>query len=191
MKTAHVDSKYRAQLVHHIPGRLRVRLPHGDRRPRVMERLKHDLLIQSGIYAVDVNRTAGSVTAGYDPHQHSSAGILGLLEDLAIITGTVLDVPRIEQTTSEKGLNTVALSLSAALDDLNYRLSAWTGNVIDLRVLFPLSLVGLGLWQIRKHGLMLEMLPGWLLVWFGFDAFLKLRVHHGSGEQPVLSSARV
>jgi hypothetical protein len=37
-----------------------------------------------------------------------------------------------------------------------------------------------GLWQIRKHGLLIETLPGWVLVWLGCEAFLKLSAPHGA-----------
>jgi len=189
MKNAHAQAKYHAHLAHYIPGRLRVRLRRGERRSYVMEHLKYDLLTQPGIDAVDVNHAAGSVTVSYDPHQHSDSSILGLLQDLDVVFGTMLDLPHWEEGTGETGLSTGALSVSGALDDLNRRLANWTGNVIDLRVLFPLSAVGFGLWQIRKHGLMLETLPGWLLVWLGFDAFLKLQVHHGTDERQVRNAA--
>jgi len=190
MKLIHARSKHHAQLAHHIPGRLRVRLPRGNRRSHIMERLKEDLLTQPGIHAVDVNPAAGSVTVSYNPQQYSDTGMLGLLEDLDVVIGTVLDVPHIEEGIGEKGFSTAALSLSGALEDLNRRLATRTGNVIDLRALFPLSVAGFGLWQIRKEGLMLETLPGWLLVWLGFDAFLKLHAHQGSEEQQVLNTAR-
>jgi len=186
MKRAHARSTHHAQLAHHIPGRLRVRFPRENRRSHIMERLKEDLLTQTGIQAVGTNHAAGSVTVSYDPQQHSNTGMLGVPEDLGVIVSTMIDAPHIEVGTREKGPSAAALSLSGALDDLNQRLAAWTGNVIDLLALFPLSLVGVGLWQVRQHGLMLEMPPGWLLVWLGFDAFLKLHAHQGSGERGIL-----
>jgi len=170
MKQVHARSKHHAQLAHHIPGRLRVRLPRGDRRSHVMERLQHDLLTQPGVHAVDVNHAAGSVTVSYDPQQHSDTSMLGLLEDLEVVVGTVLEVPH----------GATTLSLAGALDDLSHRFSAWTGHALNLRVLFPLSLAGFGLWQIRKHGLLLDTLPSWFLLWLAFDAFVKLHEHQGT-----------
>ena len=103
MKQAHAKLKHRAQLAHHIPERLRVRLPRGNRRSHVMERLKEDLLTQPGVQAVETNHAAGSVTVSYDPQQYSNTGMLGLLEDLGVIVSTVFDVPHIEVGTGEKG----------------------------------------------------------------------------------------
>jgi hypothetical protein len=131
---------------------------------------------------VDVNHAAGSITIGYDPQQHSATSILHVLEDLDVIVGTALDVPHLEERT-EAGGSGPTLSLAGALDDLNQQWAAWTGNAIDLRMLFPLGLVGLGLWQIRNRGLMLELLPGWLLVWLGVDAWLKLSAPPDSEKQ--------
>ena len=41
-------------------------------------------------------------------------------------------------------------------------------------MLVPLGLMGAGVWQLFKKGLLLDSVPGWLLVWFGFDAFIEL-----------------
>jgi len=154
-----------------------VRLHRKSRQPHILHRLKAELSAQPGVYQVDLREAAGSVTVNYDPQQHSMTGILGLLEDLDVVVGAVMEVPHIESA-EEGGHSKAALTLTGALDDLNRRLAMLTGNIVDLRVLFPLSLVGVGLWQIRKQGFMLEILPGWLLVWLGFDAFLKLHAQH-------------
>ena len=135
MKKVHARSHHRVELAHHIPGRLRVRLPRGDHRSPVMERLQQDLLAQPGVDAVDVNHAAGSVTVSYDPHQHSDSGIVGLLEDLDVVVGTVLDAPHMEELSGDGRPG--ALSLAGALDDLSQRFSAWTGQALDLRALFP------------------------------------------------------
>jgi hypothetical protein len=110
----------------------------------------------------------------YDAQTHPGSGILGVLEDLDVIVGTVLDVPHIEGPAEGRGYSKAAITLAGALDDLDRRISVLTGHTLDLRILFPLSVVGAGVWQIMVSGLMLETLPGWLLVWLGFDIFLKL-----------------
>jgi len=117
----------------------------------------------------------GSVTVTYDAQTHPGNGIFGLLEDLDVIVGTVLDAPHIEEEPAAgRGHSKAAVTLAGALDDIDRRIALLTGHTLDLRVLFPLTLVGIGVWQIVVSGLMFETLPGWLLVWLGFDAFLKL-----------------
>src|SRR5262245_13959942 len=149
-------SPHHAEVAHHIPGRIRLRLRRKSRQPHVLHRLKTKLGSQSGIHQIEGSEAAGSITIHYDAEQHTKTGILGLLEDIGVVVGTVMDVPHLEGLDEEKGHSKAALTLTGALNDLNRRLSVLTGNAFDLRVLFPLSLIGLGFWQIRKQGLMLE-----------------------------------
>ena len=65
-------------------------------------------------------------------------------------------------------------TLTEALADLDQGFAALTGHTLNLRTLFSLSLAGIGAWRIWEQGLMLEMVPGWLMVWLAFDAFIKL-----------------
>lgn len=62
----------------------------------------------------------------------------------------------------------------AAIDDLNARFHAVTGIPVDLKLVMPLTLAGAGIWSIGKNGLMLESVPGTLLLWLAFDMFVKL-----------------
>ena len=182
-------AKPHARVVHHIPGRVRIRVHKDSRHPHALQQLKTDLVAQPGVHGVEVNETAGSVTVKYDSQQYSAPGILGVLQDLDTLTSLVMEAPHIEGTDKEKdgGHSKTALTVAEALDDLDRRLSALTGQTVDLRVLFPLGLVGAGLWQISKHGLMFDMIPGWLLVWLGFDAFLKLHTWQHNQESPAES----
>jgi hypothetical protein len=172
---------HRAEVASHIPGRLRVRLQRESRHPHILNRIKEKLEEQPGVHAVEVNHAAGSVTVKYDHQLHVGTGILGLLEDFDVLVGTVMDVPRIGGAAGSEGAGVV--TLADALNDLNSRISALTGISLDLKVLFPVALAGTGLWLIAVNGLMIETMPGWLLVWFAFDAYLKLNPHGVAAEQ--------
>jgi hypothetical protein len=165
---------HHAEVASHIPGRLRVRLHHRSRQRHVMTQLKDSLEGQQGIHGVEVNHAAGSLTVKYDPQVHQGTDIWGVLEDLDIIAATVMDAPQLEAPAEGNGHSTAAKTLTDALDDLDQRVAASTGHTVNLRTLVPLSLAGIGAWRIWEQGLMLEMVPGWLLVWLAFDAFIKL-----------------
>jgi hypothetical protein len=139
-----------------------------------MMHLKKTLEEQHGVHGVDVNHTAGSITVKYNEQTHGETGIFDLLEDLDVIVSTVMDAPRIEAPTEGDGHSKAAATLAGALDDLDKRVARVTGHAVNLRTLFPLSLAGLGVWRILQSGLMLEMVPGWLLLWLAFDSFVKL-----------------
>jgi hypothetical protein len=174
MKESKHGAVHHAEVASHIPGRLRVRLPRGSHRPQVLKRIKEGLEEQAGIHGVEINQTAGSATVKYDPDVHTGSGIVGLLRDLDVVVGTVLKVPHIEGEKGEQG----GVTFAEALADLNQRLTLFTGIPIDLTILLPLSLAGAGLWLIAVNGLMIETMPGWLLLWFAFDAYLKLNPYH-------------
>jgi len=181
-------SRHHAEVASHIAGRLRVRLHRHSRHSHVLTHLQHVLIEQKGIHEVTVNHAAGSVTVKYDTRVHSGTGILGLLEDLDILVATVLDAPHLDAADAGGTQSAAGLTLAGALDDLDQRVLGLTGHTVNFRTLFPLSLAGLGVWQIWEQGLMIEMVPGWLLVWLAFDAFVKLhppappaRTHAASG----------
>jgi copper chaperone CopZ len=140
-----------------------------------MTRLKQALEAQQGVHGVEVNHAAGSVTVKYDAQIYGETGIFGLLEDLDALVGTMLDAPHLEEAPTEgNGHSKAAVTLAGALDDLDKHVAGLTGHTVNLRTLFPLGLAGLGVWRIMENGLMAEMVPGWLLVWLAFDAFVKL-----------------
>jgi hypothetical protein len=135
-----------------------------------------------------MNQTAGSLTVHYDAQRYPGDRLVDVLKDLDVILGTVLAAPHIDEPAAGPGQSQTAVTLATALDDLDHRISALTGRALNLRVLFPLGLAGMGVWQILKHGLRLETAPGWLLVWLAFDAFVKL---HPQGASPTATSTAV
>jgi len=139
-----------------------------------MMQLKKSIEEQQGVHGVEVNQAAGSITVKYDEQTHGGTGIFDLLEALDVIVGSLLDAPQIEEPTAGDGRSKAAVTLAEALDDLDKRVAGLTGHTLNLRSLFPLSLAGLGVWRISESGLMLEMVPGWLLIWLAFDSFVKL-----------------
>jgi hypothetical protein len=166
---------HHAAVASHIPGRLRVRLHRRSRHSHTMTRLKQAIEAQPGVHAVEVSHAAGSVTVKYDTQTHGEMGIFSLLEDLDVIVGTAIDAPHIEEAPPEEnGHSKAAVTLAGALDDLDKRVAEFTGHTVNLRTLFPLGLAGVGVGRIVENGLMAEMVPGWLLLWLAFDAFVKL-----------------
>jgi hypothetical protein len=172
--------EYHAVVASHIPGRLRVRMCRDCRQPQVLHHIQQGLGDCQGIQGVEVNPAAGSVTVQYDALRYPEDSIFGLLTDLDVLLGTMLNAPHIDAPAAGPGQSQAAVTLASALDDLDHRVSALTGRRLNLRVLFPLGLAGVGLWQLLKNGLMLETAPSWLLLWLAFDAFVKLHPHDAS-----------
>jgi len=174
MSEQKAKSRYHAVVTSHIPGRMRVRLHKDFRHTAVLHHIQHKLTERPGVGEVRVNQAAGSLTVHYDAQHYPGSSLFEAFQDLDVILGTVLDVPLVAEPSVGPGQSQAAMSLATALDDLDHRISAFTGRSLNLRALFPLSLAAIGIRQILKQGLMLDTAPGWLLVWLAFDAFVKL-----------------
>jgi Heavy metal associated domain 2 len=164
---------YQAEIASDLPGRLRLRFRRGQPHPHILDHLQATLTARPEIREVSVNPAAHCLTLHYDASQQSCTGLLGVLADLNVLVSAVTGAPRLEDVTVQ------------ALDDLDRRVLALTGQRVNLRTLFPVGLAGLGLALTLKNGLGLGMLPGWVPLWLAFDAFVKLhREPSGAAEPP-------
>lgn len=162
-----------------MPGRLRLKVPRlkGDQgfARRVEERLR-------GIPALKEVRAApltGSVVVHYDPEAITSpASLLALSEAVReLFPGLeVEELPRllssIEAGSQSAATSSLAAGLVAFFSELNAQVSRATGGLLDLKVLLPLSLFGLGLRALLTES---RPRPAWYdYFWFGFSIFVML-----------------
>ena len=70
-----------AHQIHHVPGRLRVRVPAVKRSNDNAALLKGLLQAMPGVSAAEPNLTTGSIVVQYDPQSTSAALILAVLTD--------------------------------------------------------------------------------------------------------------
>jgi copper chaperone CopZ len=173
---------HRAWMASATAGRVRLKSLHTRHNPALLERIKSALEAKPEVSRVHVNPTAGSFTVHYDSSRCDKAGILKSLQDLDVIVEGVTHAPSVASPET-------TLTVNEAIDDLNRRLSSWFGLSVDLRTVLPLTFVGAGLWSIVRNGLMLEKVPGWLLLWLGFDLFVKTRPHDVAQRKPSAHSA--
>jgi hypothetical protein len=73
-------------IVSYVPGRMRIKLHPGSRRPAFMDRLKEHMETQEGMHRTTLNHTAGSVTLHDDRDRLTKESVLGLLEALDVVT---------------------------------------------------------------------------------------------------------
>jgi hypothetical protein len=109
----------------------------------------------------------------YDHQAHSSSDILLLLRDVGLLVeetarGLGEDLPE-----GVPGHSTTSTSIVDTLTDLDRRVAALTGHQVDLKLLFPVALGGLGAWQLVKRGFGFSEVPAYVLLWFAFDSFWK------------------
>jgi hypothetical protein len=157
----------------HTPGRLRVRIKRDRQRPEQLQSVKRALEQHLGRGRVQISDTTHSLLVNYDRHAHSSNDMMSLLRDVGVIVGETAkalgeDVPDVAG-----GHSTTSVSIVSAMSDLDQRLSRWTGRQVDLKLLFPLTLGGLGVLQLARRGLGLNDVPAYVLLWYAFDSFWK------------------
>jgi hypothetical protein len=174
---------YSPEVASHIPGRLRLRFPRARRHPQQLHRLQAALQARPGISAVTMNPHAASLTVTYDAHQHPGTSIFRVLEELDVLVSGLTGAPHLEDPADAGGPSRAAVSVAAALDDLDRHVLALTGHTLNLRALLPLGLAGLGVALTLRQGLGLGLVPGWLPLWLAFDAFVTLHPHTGESRR--------
>lgn len=77
-----------ANTLHHVPGRLRVKIPSARSNP-LKSRQISELLDIYGVHAVRVNPMTGSTIVTYDPDQIGAERLLQVLKDNGLYHGAV------------------------------------------------------------------------------------------------------
>lgn len=180
MNTETASRRHTASIASLVPGRLRLKLHRHNRDSRVLDHIKNRLESQAGVNHVRTNAANGSVTVHYDATRHSTAGILGWLEDLDLIVESIGHLPSING-----GDRQDSAGFLAAVGDLNGRVRHAAGFPVDIKLVLPLAFLSAGIWSIARRGLMIEAVPGWLLLWFAFDIFVKLHPNHVRSASPT------
>jgi hypothetical protein len=167
-----------ARVVHHIPGRLRVRLPRASRRPDILRDLHGFISGLGGVREVEINSITGSILVHYEPE---SAEEVERLLARGASTGwkappELTDVDeladRIEREAEFLAAHSeVALHIIKGVKALNAAVREASGNTVDLKVLLP---AGLAVWAFFKHGVEAST-PMWVtLAIFAINSFLSL-----------------
>jgi len=171
-----------ATVVHHIPGRLRVRLPRSQRDPRVLKELRDFVCGLGGVRSVQINPATGSILVHY--HPESQADIQSLLahsHEAALAVGTPPELTEADELAEKiereaeflAAHSELAFHLVRAVKTLNREIREASGNTVDLKVLLP---AGLALWAFFKAGSEVAT-PLWVtLAIFSFNSFVAL--HH-------------
>jgi hypothetical protein len=134
-------------VVHHIPGRLRRRLPQPDRSPRLMGELGDFVAGLGGVQSIKANALTGSILVLYHPEWHGE--MLALFGEPSDPPANAAKLPGANELRqqSQGPHSELALQIICAFGNLNQEVRAATDNAVDLKVLLPLALVG---WALLK-----------------------------------------
>jgi hypothetical protein len=161
---------------------MRLRLHRDHNEAATLGQIEQRLCERSGVSSVETNQRTGSVLVHYDRRRLSPNDLLDVVHELGMVAFSVAGTEGLpgpsEQPPAEVrpkvGHSTTAVTVMDALTDLDQWLSELTGGRLDVKLLFPLSLGALAVRQIATTGLGLAEVPGYVLLWYAFDAFYKL-----------------
>jgi hypothetical protein len=149
------------QLVHHHPGRLRLRarafLDHVETVADVRDRLEE----MPGVVSIEHNPRTGSLLLVYEP---------GIVEPDVLVAAVAdaagLDLPR----EIPRDANKPAIVTIEVMRELNGAVQELTGRRVDLKTVVPAALMGVAFYSFAKHPD--SRLPRWdNLVWWSYSLF--------------------
>ena len=176
------------QLVHALPGRLRLRVSWLHDAPREAPALAEQVAAHPGVIEARARPFTSSLLIRYDRARADEAG---LIEAVRAITG----VPRILAAHERPPLPafeplapTIGRELSRFFKELDHELLVRTRGVIDLGTLATIGLIGGG---IAKVLISRELpTPPWFhLEWMGYATFVDHEAHIAQEEQQLAADA--
>lgn len=172
---------HRAQVTHHIPGRMRVKLPHAKGNRALLESVKKSISPLPGVRGVEVNPTTGSVLVHYDPKgpedcasqltAHAEREKLFMLA-APELTETDQIAAKIEAEAEFLAEHSeTARTVVNLLKHLDEVIKRETNNTVDLKVLLPLGLAVYAFLEVGSE----VATPLWVTLGiFSFNSFLRL-----------------
>src|SRR5215831_6831544 len=175
------------QIVHFLPGRVRVKLPRLKGNAFLAGEIEHTLTALQGICHVETSTMTGSVLVLYEPHLLASLDLeaVGRLTELAHTLG--LSFEDVDMDALQHWLHTVANgtraetptalgnNITAFFDNVYTGMTKISGGWGELRTLVPLTLAFLGLRSLLLTDT--PPFPTWYdYLWFAFGTFAVLHV---------------
>jgi hypothetical protein len=152
------SAKGSLELVHHHPGRLRVRADAFRQKPEVVDKVREAIEALPGVTRLTHSERTGSLLIEYDPGFTEPDQIVAQVAEAA-------DLARPDDGALRAGRRTPAVAAVGAARELNALSMEFTGSVVDLRVLVPTALAALSAYSFvyKKDA----RLPRWdnLLYW--------------------------
>ena len=173
--------RHSARAVHHVRGRIRLKIPASKGDLRLLEEIQGAIFSLEGVISVQANPSTGSLVVHYDPALHdkfheqlteharnSGSFALGMPE--------VSEVDQLAKTIEREAdflsqHSETARKIVEGFKSLDRATKVATGNAVDLKVLLPLGLAAYSLIEIGLEA----STPLWVTLGiFSFNSFLTL-----------------
>jgi Heavy metal associated domain 2 len=156
--------KQRAYIAHHIPGRIRIRIPYAKGDRALLEQIRQSIAPRPGVRNVKVNQTTGSVLIHFENFQLDEFN-RGLADYAAHEDLFILDLnSHLEETN-------ISHSIDSGFKNLSNGVKRATSGAIDLKELFPVALAAAALAVVKKA----KGTPLWVsLLNFAFSSYMSL-----------------
>lgn len=164
-----------------IPGRMRVRVKPELRSKESAARLQKSLDNHPDIRDAEVNPQTGSVTFTHKPGKDGHKILSEVLQEAELLADVAFEIPSEEE--GEGGGEDPYGKLDQQLADLVYKVEGVVYKKTGLRFrgqIIAGAVAGLGVAQMVVYGISLEMLPGPVLIWLGWD------IYHRVNKEPPL-----
>ncbi len=155
-------------IVHHHPGRIRVRADSFRHDTSALDLVREKLEALPGILRVSHNHASGSMLVEYEPGHAEPDTILGRIAEAA---GLDRAIDEREARRRDAGPGLIAVEVVDELNSITHELTGWRA---DLRVLVPAALAGVAAYAFvaGKEA----RLPRWdNLLWWSYSIFER---HH-------------
>jgi hypothetical protein len=170
------------ELIHHHPGRLRVRAEVFRRRPEVVDRVREAIEGLAGVTRFTHSERTGSLLIEYDPGFTEPDEVVDQIAGAADLRRPDEGVLRAQR----RAPAVVAVEVARELNALSKEL---TGSQVDLRVFVPTALAALSAYSFAYHKD--ARLPRWdnLLYW-SYNIFVSLHRREIEGGAATTSAGR-
>jgi hypothetical protein len=182
-----------AEVMHHIPGRMRVKVPRLKGKSRALAKIKESVSQMPGVTSVDTNITTGSVLVNYDPKafKQFQTSLADHAETNQLFSFKPPELTEVDEMADKIEVEAeflaehseVARAVVNACKQLNAEVKRSTRNMVDLKVLVPLALAA---YTFTRQDPMMST-PLWVTLGiFSFHSFLALH-----GQQPQVVTHQV
>lgn len=171
------DDRASLTLVHASPGRVRLKGDLEHQRDAI-EDTERAIRALSGVSDVRRNPAAASIVILFDDNAITAERILKAIEPMA----SVVAQESIDDDLGRNGNSKFGDWVAARSSRADRRVAEASNGAVDLRTLVPAGLFALAARDLLRRGA--PRAPWYVLLWYAFDSFIKLRRPAGSGQSP-------